>query len=321
LQVHVFGEDSDKSHTTIEASLRILKNRLMPRWGKRTALGIKPFEIKEWLKAIQKHEQLENSTVVKIRNVMSLVFKHGQVYDLIPRTQEANPVKWVKCKTKSSYRAIILTVEQTFSILEKIRQPERTLTLLIAATGLRISECLGLQWQDVDYANRQIFVRRKFTGGKVGEPKTEASEGVVPLHPLLAGFLREWQQQTPYAGSTDWVFASERLKGKKPRVANMLVESYLRPAAVAAGVLKSEVVEGKLVDRDPRRFGFHNLRHSLSTFLVGTQVDPKTVQDLLRHSDIRTTLQLYTQSIDANRLAAQGQVLNAILTPPSVMVN
>ena len=313
------GEDSEKSHTTIEASSRILKNRLIPRWGKRTALGIKPLEVKEWLQAIQKAEHLENPTVVKIRNTMSLVFKHGQCNDLIPRTQEANPVKWVKCKTKSGYRAIILTVQQTFTILENIRQPERILTLLIAATGLRISECLGLQWQDVDYDNKQIFVRRKFTGGKVGDPKTETSEGVVPLHPLLAGFLREWQQQTPYAGLTDWVFASERLKGKQPRVANMLVEDYLRPAAVAAGVLKSEVVDGKLVDVDPRRFGFHNLRHSLSTFLVGTQIDPKTVQDLLRHSDVKTTLQLYTQSIDANRLAAQAQVLNAILKPPMVI--
>lgn len=318
---HELGEDSEKSHTTIGASLRILKNRLIPRWGKRTALGIKPLEVKEWLQAIQKQGHLENPTMVKIRNVMSLVFKHGQMYDLIPRTQEANPVKWVRCKTKSSYRAIILTVGQTFTILENIPQPERTLTLLIAATGLRISECLGLQWQDVDYANQQIYVRRKFTGGKVGSPKTEASEGVVPLHPLLAGFLRQWQQQTPYAAPTDWVFPSQKLKGQKPRVANMLVEDYLRPAAVAAGALKSEVVDGKLVDIDPRRFGFHNLRHSLSTFLVGIQVDPKTVQALLRHSDVKTTLQLYTQSVDANRLAAQAQMLKAILKPSSEMVN
>jgi integrase len=54
------------------------------------------------------------------------------------------------------------------------------------------------------------------------------------------------------------VFASTRLKGKQPRVANMLVEDHLRPAAVA-DVLK----EGEKV-----RFGFHNLRHSLASFLV-----------------------------------------------------
>jgi integrase len=77
--------------------------------------------------------------------------------------------------------------------------------------------------------------------------------------PLLAGFIRQWQQQTASGQPTDWVFASTRLKGKQPRVANMPVEDYLRPAAVKAGVLK----EGEKV-----RFGFHNLRHSLASFLV-----------------------------------------------------
>jgi integrase len=178
----------------------------------------------------------------------------------------------------------------------------------VALTALRISECLGLQWQDIDWDNQQIFVRRKFTGGKVGEPKTESSERVVPLGPVLAGFLREWQQQTIYAAPTDWLFASSRLKGKKPRVANMLVEDYLRPAAVKAGVLTED---------DQRRFGFHNLRHSLASFLVrmkedGSKTDLKTVQDLLRHSDVKTTLNVYSQSIDANRLAAQDEAAAAI---------
>jgi len=61
------------------------------------------------------------------------------------------------------------------------------------------------------------------------------------------------------------------------------------------------------------RFGFHNLRHSLASFLVRTKTDPKTVQALLRHSDVRTTLQLYAHSISEDRLAAQGEALRAIL--------
>lgn len=161
---------------------------------------------------------------------------------------------------------------------------ERTLTLLIAATGLRISECLGLQWADVDYDRQQISIRRSWTEGKVGKPKSTASKAPVPLVPLLAGFIREWQQETPYGRPTDWVFASARLKGKQPRVANMLVEDYLRPAAVKAGVLQ----EGEKV-----RFGFHNLRHSLASFLVRNGTDVKTVQKMLRHSDVSTTLGIY----------------------------
>jgi integrase len=136
-------------------------------------------------------------TVDKIRRVMNLVFKHGQTYGLIPRTGEANPMKFVRVKTQSEYEAKIITPEQCFKILMAMPQPERTLTLLIAATGLRISECLGLQWVDVDYDNQQVFVRRSWTGGKIGKPKSAASKAPVPLVPLLAGFIRQWQEQTP----------------------------------------------------------------------------------------------------------------------------
>ena len=68
-----------------------------------------------------------------------------------------------------------------------------------------------------------------------------------------------------------------------------------------------------IAEADPCRFGFHNLRHSLASFLVRTKTDPKTVQALLRHSDVKTTLQLYAHSVSADRMTAQGEVLQAIL--------
>jgi len=213
-------------------------------------------------------------------------------------------------KTQSEYEARIITPEQGFKILTAMPQPESTLTMLIAATGLRISECLGLQWADIDYDSQQIFVRRSWTG-KVGKPKSAASKAPVPMVPLLAGFIRQWQRETTYGQATDWVFASTRLKGKRPRVANMLVEDYLRPAAVKAGVLK----EGEKV-----RFGFHNLRHSLASFLVRKGTDAKTVQAMLRHSDVTTTLGIYAHSMSEDRLAAQDEMLAAMM-PKSNTVN
>src|SRR5204862_8047684 len=84
--------------------------------------------------------------------------------------------------------------------------------------------------------------------GQVGLPKSKASKGPVPLHPLLAEFMLRWKQKTPYSRLGDWVFPSDRLKGEQPRVANMLVEDYLRPAAVKAGILSSHRDEhGRLV--------------------------------------------------------------------------
>jgi integrase len=125
------------------------------------------------------------------------------------------------------------------------------------------------------------------------------------MAPVLAQFLRKWQKETPYSKPTDWVFASSRTRGKTPRVGNMLVSDYLRPAAIKAGV---KLEKGQ-------RFGFHNLRHSLSSLLItGKKVDVRTTQDILRHSSSATTIDLFTQSPMEERIAAQMQVLDAILS-------
>ncbi len=101
----------------------------------------------------------------------------------------------------------------------------------------------------------------------------------------------------------DVVVPSFREKGKKPLYASSFVADYLRPAAITAGV---SVAEGQ-------RFGLHNLRHSLSNWLVNkAKVQAKTVQSLLRHAQIKTTLGPYTQE-DGNKIhAAQGEFLAAL---------
>ena len=95
-----------------------------------------------------------------------------------------------------------------------------------------------------------------------------------------------------------------RLKGKKPFSASILVQKYLRPAAVKAGLLR----EGQKI-----RFGFHNFRHSLASALVKMKVDPKTVQEFLRQAHVTTTLQLYAQSDMETKRDAQGKFLEQML--------
>jgi hypothetical protein len=67
--------------------------------------------------------------------------------------------------------------------------------------------------------------------------------------------------ETAYAADGDYVFASSRLGGRKPRIGSIVVENYLQPAAISAGVL--EVKDGKrYIDGEfIKRFGFHTLRH------------------------------------------------------------
>ena len=219
-------------------------------------------------------------------------------------------MKWVRCKTTSDYEPIILTPEQAFRLVENFPQLERTLTLLAAATGLRISECLGLQWQDLDFVHQQIHVRRTWLGGEIGKPKTKASSQPVVMGALLADIVRHWQNETPYSKPQDWVFPSFRLHGRNPRTGSIMAQDHLRPAAVKTGILAAE---------DRRRFGFHNLRHSLASYLVTqTKTDVKTVQSMLRHADIGTTLDIYTHAINKNKLVAQNQVMEAMMMKPGL---
>jgi hypothetical protein len=63
----------------------------------------------------------------------------------------------------------------------------------------------------------------------------------LPLTDLLADCLRSWHRETMYARPTDWIFASTRSKGRKPRSSSMLTSDHLRPAAIAAGVKLKKV--------------------------------------------------------------------------------
>jgi integrase len=214
--------------------------------------------------------------------------------------------------SKSNYKAVIVSPEQAFRVMMKLEQPYRTLVFLVAVTGLRISEALGLTWGDLDYDGKMIHLRRVWVGTDLVEHlKTEGSGAPVPLGDLLADTLRTWYQNTPYGQPKDWVFASAKTHGRTPRVGNMLVADHPRPAAIKAGV----------VLKPGQRFGFHNLRHSLSSLLITEQKpDVRTTQDILRHSSSATTIDLYTQSPMAQRIAAQESVLRAILVPPARVI-
>jgi integrase len=294
------------AHTTQYCYRHIIDDYLLPRWGDQFAVDIKGLAVEEWLRSLE----LAGPTRGKTKYVMMAVFLHAEKYERVPEGFTINLERKIDIESSSNYQAVILTPAQTFAILRLLPQPHQTLTLLVAATGLRYSEVAGLQWQDVDWANNRIHVRRTWIDGEVGDTKSKKSKAAVPMAPLLAKHLHEWQQETCYAQPMDWVFASDKTKGRSPRVGNMLAADYLRPNAIKAGVL---LVPGQ-------RFGFHNLRHSLSSFLItDKKVDVRTAQDMLRHSNSSTTLNLYTQSSPEQRVAAQELMLTAILRPPAVV--
>jgi len=258
----------------------------------------------------------------KVKQAMQGVFKYGRKEGLL--LAGFDPFKDIDCEASSDYEAITCTPEQTLTILNQLAEPEFILTLLIATTGLSISEALGLQWADAEYDRNRIMVRRSWVE-EVGGCKNVYRKAPVAMHPVLGGYLKHWQKETMYANPIDWVFASIKLKGAKPRCGSIASQRYLYPAAAKAGVFRSVEErnrKGKLLrvryfdlsGKPIRRWGWHNLRHSLASWLVSNGVDVKTVSSMLRHSNVRTTLGIYSHAVDSNRLAAQEQFLNTLLS-------
>jgi integrase len=289
-----------KAHSTIETYRRYIRRHVMPRWETVRVIDMEPQQVQNWLRQVRKERNLSNTSLVKIRNVMLVIFKHAQRVGLLPRTQEANPMLFVRQTGVSDFEPVVLTFSQCVDILSNLSDMQRVLVLTDAATGLRISEILALRWSDVDWVHACIRVARAYVYGRFGPPKSRASRKPVPLHPLLAALLEAWRSETPYGKDEDFIFPSFRLKGRKPPRANMLVADHLQPAARKAGI------RGQV--------GFHTLRRTLASALVANGSDPKLVQELLRHSNIKTTLEVYARAMTPAKLEAQGWVLQQLLT-------
>ena len=279
----------DKAHSSKNTDDRNARLHLS-HWSEYVAKDIEPLEIQEWIDGLSKGLRS------KLRNSMSAVYRHGQKFRMIPRTEESNPVKWVSATTVSDYEAVSLSPEESFAILERISDPlVRVLVIVVAVTAIRIGEALGLMWSDIDWKKLKINIRRDFVDGELGRPKSRASKAPVEMHETLAALLQAWRQETPYSKDADFLFPSFKLHGKQPRIGSMIVQDYIRPAAVTAGV----------IPEDCPRFGFHNLRHGLSTFLIENGHDPVVVQRMLRQSNVDMTMHYVHNSHKARNAQAQ----------------
>jgi integrase len=255
-----FGELAEKylaehpfnKQSTRELHTQALRNLLLPRWSEEIAeeiaIEIDPQSLKKWMVGLK----VESSTRGKYKSVMSGVYSWGQCENLIPRGEECNPLNYVKGPEFSqvtSYEAMALEIEDIFALLSGLKQPEYELTLLVVTCQLRISEALGLKWRDILWNRGLIAIRRACVHNNIQDgAKTKLSRSRVEAPKLLLDCLAAWRRETPFADDEDYIFPSIKLKGQKPRSASMLVEDYIRPAAILAGVIRVE--NGITYDRE-----------------------------------------------------------------------
>jgi integrase len=98
----------------------------------------------------------------------------------------------------------------------------------------------------------------------------------------------------------DWVFASKRHRGRKPFWGQAILRKFILPRAQELGIEK--------------RFGWHTFRHTYSTLLRSVGTEFKVMQELLRNSSLRSTLDVSTQAITPSKHAAQEAVMSLVLS-------
>ncbi len=108
------------------------------------------------------------------------------------------------------------------------------------------------------------------------------------------------RKRCAYIKIEDWVFASKRYRGRRPYWGQAILRKYIRPAAQRVGIQK--------------RFGWHTFRHTYSTLLRSVGTEFKVMQELLRHSSFRSTLDVYTQAVTPAKHAAQAAVMSLVFT-------
>jgi integrase len=285
-------------HSTQLAYSSYLDTHILPKWGDYSLDAIKPFAVEQWLKTLS----LARKTKGSIHNLMRLLFNAAMRWEFM--NIQANPMRLVRVKgvSKREKEPRVLTLPECHRLLGELEEPYRTMVALGIATGLRCSELFGLKWGDFDWANSTMFVRRAIVDGVVDEVKTKYSKAGLPLDPALAAVMLRWKAQSKFTDDGDWVFASWRTLGKKPLRSTSVLENVLKPAAERAGL---------------GLIGWHTFRRTFSTLLRGNGEDIKVQQELMRHADIRTTMNLYTQANSDQKRQAQGKIVQMVLVKES----
>ena len=286
-------EELPERHSTAHYYLPWLKKYIRPRWENYLIAKVKPFAVEQWLKTLN----LAPKSKAHIRSLMHILFNCAMRWELL--VVQANPMSLVRVKDASKRRKEprIVTVAEFQKLLDHLEEPYRTMATVAICLGLRVSELMGLQWADIDWERLHIHVQRSIVLGVVGEVKTKYSRKRIPLDPVLAEVLFKYKQRiAATAKPADWVFANPATG--KPWRGDCIQRWKLVPAAEKAGI---------------GRIGWHTFRHTYSTLLRSLRVDVKVQQELLRHADIRTTMNVYTQAIPEDLRAANSKVVRMVL--------
>jgi len=232
---------------------------------------------------------------------------HGVLHKALGNAVRWNLVSRNICDLVSPPRIVKPTIEslkmeQAHKLLEAVRGHRLEVLLIVAlTTGIRRGELLALRWSEVDLEEQRIQVRRTvdyITGyGYVEtEPKTAAGKRLIALPYFVANILKQHRLQQLEAK-----LKVGRAWEDRDLVFTDLHGGYFNPRYL--GKLFDKV----LAEADLPHMRFHDLRHSAATLLLSMGVHVKVVQEILGHSTISMTADIYSHVLPSMQEDAMGK--------------
>ena len=271
-----------------------LNNHILPYWGKSLITDMQPRPVELWLRQLN----LSPKSRSHVRNLLRTLMEFAMWSGMLNIARNPIDLVVVKGVTKRIRKPKSLTANEFQKLAECLKVPFNTMALISVCLGLRVSELLALKWRDVDWLGAKLNIERGIVKQVVDDVKTDASRKSLAVAGELLEALKIWKQKTQFSADQDWIFASPLKLGRLPYSYTGFWRELER-AAKLAGI-------GHL--------GTHSFRHTYRSWLDAVGAPIAVQQKLMRHSDIRTTMNIYGDVVTDEMGQAHSKVVGLALS-------
>jgi integrase len=309
--------------STRERYLGIIKNYLLPEFGELCLRDLDTLQLQRYFSAMA-GTKLSHESRDKIKDVLSSILGTAVRYQLLVK----NPIEGVQLPPKRRGKRIAkpnITSEPFDALVNLMQEPCATMVYVCVMAGLRVSELVGLKWEDIHADS--LTVDERFSRGEWGCPKTSASSATIGVDERVVERINRLKDMEV---TINWGARGAKKTFKLVRSAtpgDLVFQSLIKQ-----GPMSDHNVLSRHIKPAARKLGigwvnWQVLRRSYATWLVEAGADPKAVQAQMRHSRSSTTMDIYAQFVPAAQRRAVSQMMDMVTarlakaTSPSEMVN
>lgn len=327
-------EEMPERYSTSQSYQSMVRVHILPKWGHLPVSEVRPGDVKEWLLALHTVPRkpghatrpLAPKTRGHIKGLMSVLFRYAMLHDYIPAA--VNPMTLFPLSTARVKEPRILTqTEFKKLVIELTAEPFRTMVITAACLGLSCSELIGIRWEDVDWIGKQdgptVMIRTGVVNGRVGGVKNKFRKKPLPVSPDLMRVLQSHFQRADREAlqPNDFLFASPHTSWESPYNPGEVLKTYIRPAAIAVEIKRAKAEKGAALTAEEyaqaialgKEVGWHTFRHSYRAWLGENGAEVEIQKDLMRHSNISTTMDIYGGTFPKGLREANEKVVEGLL--------